>query len=233
MPKAGSRNPSLKLYQRREGGTWWADCFVAGERRRWSTGEVDLGAAESAAWRRREELITQAGRPGRKEGADLALLAGLDHTPGAVLYSFDIAPAQVTPAALDLATWYFTQANTATLPGIPECDLLFIDTLHTCDQVRAELQYSGSVRRGYPDVALEAEGRVIAYYAGVNPNGSQRDIAGICNEAGNVVGLMPHPEHAVEALTGPGTDGLGFFTSILTHLAAGGSMAGAAQGAHA
>ncbi len=69
--------------------------------------------------------------------------------------------------------------------------------------------------------ALEAEGRVIAYYADVNPNGSQRDIAGICNEAGNVVGLMPHPEHAVEALTGPGTDGLGFFTSILAHLAAG------------
>ena len=51
----------------------------------------------------------------------------------------------------------------------------------------------------------------------MNPNGSQRDIAGICNEAGNVVGLMPHPEHAVEALTGPATDGLGFFTSILAH----------------
>jgi phosphoribosylformylglycinamidine synthase len=70
---------------------------------------------------------------------------------------------------------------------------------------------------------LEAEGRVVAYYADVNPNGSQRDIAGICNEAGNVVGLMPHPEHAVEPLTGPGTDGLGFFTSILAHLAATGS----------
>ena len=80
---------------------------------------------------------------------------------------------------------------------------------------------------------LEAEGRVVAYYSGVNPNGSQRNIAGICNEAGNVVGLMPHPEHAVEALTGPSTDGLGFFTSILAHLAAGGSMAGAARGAHA
>lgn len=72
---------------------------------------------------------------------------------------------------------------------------------------------------------LEDEGRVVAYYLG-NPNGSQRDIAGICNEAGNVVGLMPHPEHAVEALTGPGTDGLGFFTSILTHLAATGTAAG-------
>ena len=62
--------------------------------------------------------------------------------------------------------------------------------------------------------ALEAEGRVIAYYDG-NPNGSLRDIAGICNERGNVVGIMPHPEHAVEELTGPGTDGLGFFTSVL------------------
>jgi phosphoribosylformylglycinamidine synthase len=61
---------------------------------------------------------------------------------------------------------------------------------------------------------LEANGQVIARYAGGNPNGSYRDIAGICNEAGNVVGLMPHPEHAVEALTGPGTDGLGFFLSL-------------------
>lgn len=61
---------------------------------------------------------------------------------------------------------------------------------------------------------LEEEGRVVVYYVG-NPNGSQRDIAGVVNEAGNVVGLMPHPEHAVEALTGPTTDGLGFFTSVL------------------
>ena len=52
-----------------------------------------------------------------------------------------------------------------------------------------------------------------------NPNGSKRDIAAITNEAGNVVGIMPHPEHAVEALTGPSLDGLGFFTSVLKHLA--------------
>ena len=62
---------------------------------------------------------------------------------------------------------------------------------------------------------LEGDGRVIARYLDVNPNGSRRDIAGICNERGNVVGLMPHPEHAVEDLTGPTTDGLGFFTSVL------------------
>ncbi len=68
---------------------------------------------------------------------------------------------------------------------------------------------------------LEADGRVVVRYApGANPNGALRDIAGIANEGGNVVGLMPHPEHAVEELTGPSTDGLGFFTSVLTSLAA-------------
>ena len=66
---------------------------------------------------------------------------------------------------------------------------------------------------------LEGEGRVVFRYVGVNPNGSLRDIAGITNERGNVVGLMPHPEHAVEDLCGPGTDGLGFFTSALATLA--------------
>lgn len=66
---------------------------------------------------------------------------------------------------------------------------------------------------------LEGEGRVVFRYVGVNPNGSLRDIAGITNERGNVVGLMPHPEHAVEELCGPGTDGLGFFTSALATLA--------------
>ncbi|WP_051297531.1 phosphoribosylformylglycinamidine synthase subunit PurQ [Brevibacterium album] len=73
---------------------------------------------------------------------------------------------------------------------------------------------------------LEATGRVVARYAGVNPNGSQRNIAGIANERGNVVGLMPHPEHAVEAGFGPdaasgmraGVDGQGFFTSVLRSL---------------
>jgi phosphoribosylformylglycinamidine synthase I len=63
---------------------------------------------------------------------------------------------------------------------------------------------------------LEGEGRVVARYLGDNPNGSARDIAGVANETGNVVGLMPHPEHAVDALYGPGTDGLNFFTSVLS-----------------
>jgi len=74
---------------------------------------------------------------------------------------------------------------------------------------------------------LEATGRVVARYApgpgsagDPNPNGSLRDIAAISNERGNVVGIMPHPEHAVEALTGPSVDGLGFFTGVLRHLGA-------------
>jgi phosphoribosylformylglycinamidine synthase len=67
---------------------------------------------------------------------------------------------------------------------------------------------------------LEANGQVAFRYAsGQNPNGSLNDIAGVVNEAGNVVGLMPHPEHAVEELTGPSTDGLGFFTSVLKAVA--------------
>jgi phosphoribosylformylglycinamidine synthase I len=65
---------------------------------------------------------------------------------------------------------------------------------------------------------LEGDGRVIARYLEINPNGSRRDIAGITNARGNVVGIMPHPEHAVEKLTGPTTDGLGFFTSLLKSL---------------
>ena len=62
---------------------------------------------------------------------------------------------------------------------------------------------------------IEGEGRVVVRYAGGNPNGSSRDIAGVTSADGRVVGLMPHPEHAVEELTGPSTDGLGFFTSVL------------------
>jgi phosphoribosylformylglycinamidine synthase subunit PurQ / glutaminase len=62
---------------------------------------------------------------------------------------------------------------------------------------------------------IEGEGLVVARYLEGNPNGSSRDIAGVTSANGRVVGLMPHPEHAVEDLTGPGTDGLGFFTSVL------------------
>jgi phosphoribosylformylglycinamidine synthase len=75
---------------------------------------------------------------------------------------------------------------------------------------------------------LEGEGLVTFRYLGVNPNGSLNDIAGVSNERGNVVGLMPHPEHAIEAGFGPdtavamrsGVDGLGIFTSALQSLLA-------------
>jgi phosphoribosylformylglycinamidine synthase I len=66
--------------------------------------------------------------------------------------------------------------------------------------------------------SLEANNRIVARYVGENPNGSRNLIAGITNERGNVVGLMPHPEHAIDSLTGPSTDGLPFFTSVLTAL---------------
>jgi phosphoribosylformylglycinamidine synthase subunit PurQ / glutaminase len=68
-----------------------------------------------------------------------------------------------------------------------------------------------------PDVlrALEADNRIVVRYADANANGSLARIAGVCNEQGNVVGMMPHPEHATDPLTGPSADGLGFFTSVL------------------
>lgn len=70
---------------------------------------------------------------------------------------------------------------------------------------------------------LEGEGQVVFRYEGVNPNGSLNDIAGVSNARGNVVGLMPHPEHAVEPGFGPdtalamasGVDGLAFFSSVI------------------
>ncbi|MFI1914319.1 phosphoribosylformylglycinamidine synthase subunit PurQ [Nocardia sp. NPDC020380] len=65
---------------------------------------------------------------------------------------------------------------------------------------------------------LEGENRVVFRYTGGNPNGSQRDIAGITSANRRVVGLMPHPEHATEALTGPSDDGLGLFLSVLDSL---------------
>jgi phosphoribosylformylglycinamidine synthase len=75
---------------------------------------------------------------------------------------------------------------------------------------------------------IEGEGQVTFRYVEVNPNGSMDDIAGVSNERGNVVGLMPHPEHATEPGFGPdtpdamrsGTDGLTFFTSAIAALAA-------------
>ncbi len=72
-----------------------------------------------------------------------------------------------------------------------------------------------------PDMVrrLEGEGQVVFRYV-ANPNGSRADIAGVTDATGRVVGLMPHPEHAIDALTGPSADGLGMFLSVLDHLVA-------------
>jgi phosphoribosylformylglycinamidine synthase subunit PurQ / glutaminase len=69
--------------------------------------------------------------------------------------------------------------------------------------------------------AMDESGQIVLRYApGENFNGSLHDIAGVCNEAGNVFGLMPHPEHAVDDLTGGSTDGLKIFNSIKTTIEA-------------
>jgi phosphoribosylformylglycinamidine synthase subunit PurQ / glutaminase len=62
---------------------------------------------------------------------------------------------------------------------------------------------------------LEANGQILGRYVGGNPNGSIGGIAGVVSPTGTVAGLMPHPEHAIDALTGPSADGLAFFTSVL------------------
>ncbi len=67
---------------------------------------------------------------------------------------------------------------------------------------------------------LERDGLVAFRYLDGNPNGALNDIAGIRNAAGNVVGLMPHPEHAIDVLTGPSTDGLAMFVSVIKDLVA-------------
>ena len=63
--------------------------------------------------------------------------------------------------------------------------------------------------------ALQDEGRIVFRYAAAAPNGAMHGIAGVASSNGRVVGLMPHPEHAIDPLTGPSADGLGLFTSVL------------------
>ncbi len=76
---------------------------------------------------------------------------------------------------------------------------------------------------------LEGEGRIVVRYLGGNPNGSVADIAGVCNAERTVVGLMPHPEHAVEPLTGPGSDGLAMFRSVASRMPAAGAIGDAGR----
>jgi phosphoribosylformylglycinamidine synthase len=124
------------------------------------------------------------------------------------------------------------------LPGalLPNVSLKFIFRQVDVEVVRAVGPFTGSCEVGErlsipvkhttgryyaPDVVLdrlEAAGQVLLRYApGHNPNGSLRDIAGVRNELGNVFGLMPHPEHAVDPLSGS-ADGLRIFESMRSHV---------------
>jgi phosphoribosylformylglycinamidine synthase I len=95
-------------------------------------------------------------------------------------------------------------ANTAFTRGASEGDRLSVPVKHTSGRYFAPADQLDE---------LESAGRVVFRYApGHNPNGSERDIAGVANAVGNVVGLMPHPEHAVDPLTGS-ADGLRLFES--------------------
>ncbi len=95
-----------------------------------------------------------------------------------------------------------------------------IDTVWTCDfaprqviRIPAKHGEGNYVADAETLAAIEANNQVVFRYVH-NPNGSEHDIAGVTNQTGNVVGLMPHPEHAVEGLTGGSTDGLGFLSSV-------------------
>jgi len=121
------------------------------------------------------------------------------------------------------------------LPGalLPNANLRFIFRQVDLEVVRADTAFTRACTRGarlsipakhswgryYAErdtlTAMEQAGQVVLRYApGENFNGSMRDVAGVCNEAGNVFGLMPHPEHAIDELTGGSTDGLTIFQSM-------------------
>jgi phosphoribosylformylglycinamidine synthase subunit PurQ / glutaminase len=124
------------------------------------------------------------------------------------------------------------------LPGalLPNTSLKFVFRQVELEVVRADTAFTGECEAGErlsipvkhttgrfyaPDEQLdelEAGGQIVLRYApGHNPNGSVRDVAGVRNERGNVLGLMPHPEHAVDLLTGS-TDGLKLFDSMRAHV---------------
>jgi phosphoribosylformylglycinamidine synthase len=124
------------------------------------------------------------------------------------------------------------------LPGalLTNVSLKFVFRQVEVEMVRGETPFTGASKAGArlsipvkhttgrfyatdPELdRLEASGQVLLRYApGHNPNGSLRDIAGVCNEAGNVFGLMPHPEHAVDPLSGS-VDGLTIFESMRAHV---------------
>lgn len=93
---------------------------------------------------------------------------------------------------------------------------------YQCGQELVVPLKSGEGRYVLPPATIEelsSEGRVVFRYSAENPNGSVAGIAGVCSPNGRIVGLMPHPEHAIDPLTGPSGDGLGMFLSVLDALA--------------
>ena len=82
----------------------------------------------------------------RTGNSTVAFLHGLESNRGGVLHSFDINDTPYTPPQNLKSTWNFTKADTKTIQDIPECDLFFIDTLHTAAQVRAELKFAHRVK---------------------------------------------------------------------------------------
>jgi phosphoribosylformylglycinamidine synthase len=95
-------------------------------------------------------------------------------------------------------------------------DTPFTSTLQAGDHLSIPVKHTTGRYYAPPAMlaALQDAGQVVLRYApGENPNGSLDDIAGVINERGNVFGLMPHPEHAVDVLTGS-TDGLALFSSL-------------------
>jgi phosphoribosylformylglycinamidine synthase len=114
------------------------------------------------------------------------------------------------------------------LPGalLPNTSLKFVCRQVTLDVVDRDTPFTNSSPPQLSIPVKHTTGRyyspepvhvLLRYAAGENPNGSQDDIAGVCNETGNVFGLMPHPEHAVDPLTGS-VDGLTIFESIRAHV---------------
>jgi phosphoribosylformylglycinamidine synthase subunit PurQ / glutaminase len=92
---------------------------------------------------------------------------------------------------------------------VEDADTAFTRELQTGDRLSVPIKHTTGRYHLPPDGDVRV---VLRYAPGHNPNGSERDIAGVANEAGNVFGLMPHPEHAVDALTGS-TDGLRLFAA--------------------
>ena len=110
---------------------------------------------------------------------------------------------------------------TDTYLEVVNADTAWTSNFETGQKILVPAKHGEGRFQAAPDTIdmLEGEGRVVFRYTD-NYNGSLNAIAGITNETGRVVGLMPHPEHAVEVLTGPSTDGLGMFLSAIGTIAA-------------